>query len=239
MENTVKAKMKGKVLEGEGRRTLRKESRYNMRDVYAKKSRVYKATKRLFDIFSSGCALVILSPIFLFTAAAIKLEDGGPVFFHADRYGRDMGHFRMHKFRSMVPDAEGAKLKELLKDNEMTGHTFKIKNDPRITKVGRFIRRFSIDELPQLWNVFVGEMSIVGPRPIITLNMENCDEYDRQRWLVQPGLTCYWQVSGRADVKWEQWVELDLDYIENMSVLTDLKLIFQTVPAIFKGDGAY
>lgn len=218
---------------------FRKTDRYNMKAVYEEKNIVYKGVKRLFDIVSSGCALILLSPVFLVTAAAIKLEDGGPVFFSAERYGKGMSRFKMHKFRSMVPDAESVKLKELLKDNEMTGHTFKIKNDPRITKVGRFIRRFSIDELPQLWNIFVGEMSVVGPRPIITLNMEECDDYDRQRWIVQPGLTCYWQVSGRADIKWEQWVEMDLDYIENMSIWTDLKLIWKTVPAVFRGEGAY
>ncbi len=219
--------------------SFRKADRYNMKAVYERKNVIYKGIKRLFDIVASGCALILLSPLFLVTAVAIKLEDGGPVFFSADRYGKGMSHFKMHKFRSMVPDADGAKLKALLKDNEMTGHAFKIKNDPRITKVGHFIRRFSIDELPQLWNIFVGEMSVVGPRPIAVVNIEECDDYDRQRWIVQPGLTCYWQVSGRADIKWEQWVEMDLDYIESMSVWTDLKLILKTVPVVFKGEGAY
>lgn len=219
--------------------TWRKTDRYNMKAVYERKSAGYKLAKRLFDILASGFAMIVLSPIFLITAIAIKIEDGGPIFFSADRYGKNMKNFKMHKFRSMVPDAESVKLKELLKDNEMTGHTFKIKNDPRITKVGKVIRRLSIDELPQLWNIFVGEMSIVGPRPIITLNMDKCDDYDKQRWIVQPGLTCYWQVSGRADIKWEQWVEMDLSYVENMSILTDLKLIFKTIPAVFKGEGAY
>ena len=219
--------------------SLRKDYRYDMRSIYKNKSVIYKFFKRMFDIISSGCALVVLSPLFLVTAIAIKIEDGGPIFFSAKRYGKDMKFFNMLKFRSMVPDAESAKLKDLLKDNEMTGHTFKIKNDPRITKVGKFIRRFSIDELPQLWNVFTGDMSVVGPRPIMTLNMDTCDDYDRQRWIVQPGLTCYWQVSGRADVKWEQWVEMDLDYIEDMNFWLDLKLIFKTIPAVFKGEGAY
>lgn len=239
MADAVANRVNEKILQESIDKSWRKIDRYNMKVVYEKKSAAYKVTKRLFDIIASGCAMVILSPVFLVTAVAIKLEDGGPVFFSADRYGKDMSHFRMHKFRSMVPDAESAKLKELLKDNEMTGHTFKIKNDPRITKVGKVIRRLSIDELPQLWNIFVGEMSVVGPRPIITLNMDECDDYDRQRWIVQPGLTCYWQVSGRADVKWGQWIEMDLDYVENMSILTDLILIFKTIPAVFKGDGAY
>lgn len=222
-----------------GDKSLRKDYRYNMRAIYEKKSWGYKVLKRLFDIVSSGLALIILSPVFLCTAIAIKLEDGGPVFFHADRFGKDMSHFKMHKFRSMVVDPDGSKLRELMKANEMDGHTFKIKDDPRITKVGKFIRRTSIDELPQLWNIFVGEMSVVGPRPIITFDMSKWDEYDLQRWIVQPGLTCIWQISGRADVTWEQWVEMDFDYIENMSCLEDLRLIVGTIPAVLKGEGAY
>ena len=222
---------------GEIDTSLRKDYRCNMKVILARKSKVYRFIKRLFDVISSGMALLILSPLFLVTAIAIKLEDGGPVFFSAKRYGKDMSTFYMHKFRSMIPNAED-KIQELMKDNEMTGHTFKIKDDPRITHVGHFIRKYSIDELPQLWNIFVGEMSIVGPRPIITLHMETCDDYDRQRWLVQPGLTCYWQVSGRANIKWAQWVEMDLDYIEKMSITEDVKLILKTFPVIFKADGA-
>ena len=223
---------------GETDTSLRKDYRYDMKAVLARKSRLFLTVKRLFDILSSGLALVVLSPVFLVTAIAIKLEDGGPVFFSAKRYGKDMSTFYMRKFRSMIPDAE-SRIKDLLKDNEMTGHTFKIKDDPRITRVGKFIRKYSIDELPQLWNIFVGDMSIVGPRPIITLNMDTCDDYDKQRWLVRPGLTCYWQVSGRADVKWAQWIEMDLDYIENMSILEDIKLILKTIPVVFRAEGAY
>lgn len=222
-----------------GDKSLRKDYRYNMKAIYEKKSRGYKILKRAFDIVSSGFALIVLSPVFLCTAIAIKIEDGGPVFFHADRFGKDMSHFKMHKFRSMVVDPDGSKLRELMKNNEMDGHTFKIKDDPRITKVGKFIRRTSIDELPQLWNIFVGEMSVVGPRPIITFDMSKWDEYDKQRWIVQPGLTCIWQISGRADITWEQWVEMDFDYIEKMSMGEDLKLIFGTIPAVLKGEGAY
>ena len=218
--------------------SLRKDYRHNMKDILRKKSRIYLFIKRTFDILSSGLALVLLSPVFLLTAIAIKLEDGGPVFFSAKRYGKDMTTFHMLKFRSMIPDAE-SRIKELMKDNEMTGHTFKIKDDPRITKVGKFIRKYSIDELPQLWNIFTGDMSVVGPRPIITLNMESCDDYDKQRWLIRPGLTCYWQVSGRANIKWAQWIEMDLDYIENMSITEDVKLILKTFPVVIKGEGAY
>ncbi len=213
-------------------------SRQNMKDVYAKKSIVYKFIKRMFDILSSGLALLLLSPVFLVTAIAIKLEDRGPVFYTAKRWGKDMKTFKMVKFRSMKVNADDL-LKNLLKNSEQTGHAFKIKDDPRITKVGKFIRKYSIDELPQLWNIFKGDMSVVGPRPIMTVNTEEISDYDKQRWIVKPGLTCYWQVSGRANVKWEEWIEMDLDYIERMSITEDLKLIFKTVPVVFKASGAY
>ena len=218
--------------------SLRKDYRHNMKAILAGKSKLYMFIKRAFDVLSSGFALLILSPVLLLTAIAIKLEDRGPVFYGADRWGKDLKNFRMYKFRSMVPNAE-AKIKELLKDSEMTGHAFKIKNDPRITRVGRFIRKYSIDELPQLWNIFKGDMSVVGPRAIMTVDSDSIDDYDKQRWLVRPGLTCYWQVSGRANVKWEQWIEMDLDYIENMSVYEDIKLILKTFPVVIKADGAY
>ena len=216
----------------------RTDAHKNMREVYARKSRVFVTAKRFFDILLAGVALVILSPLFLITAIAIKIEDNGPVFFTQPRAGKNLKTFKMYKFRSMYVDAD-AKLQEMMKNNEQTGHAFKIKNDPRITKVGKIIRRLSIDELPQLINIVKGDMSIVGPRPILVFQMEECDEYDRQRLIVQPGLTCYWQISGRANIKWDQWVELDLKYIEDMSLWTDLKMIVKTVPAVFSGDGAY
>lgn len=144
----------------------------------------------------------------------------------------------MYKFRSMYRDAD-KKFQEMLKDNEQSGHAFKIKDDPRVTKVGKFIRKYSIDELPQLINILKGDMSIVGPRPILTFQMEECNEYEKQRLIVKPGLTCYWQVGGRADIKWEEWVELDLKYIKDMGAWTDIKLILKTIPVIFHGDGAY
>ena len=149
-----------------------------------------------------------------------------------------MRPFAIYKFRSMYVNAD-EKMAEMMKHNEQTGHAFKIKDDPRITRVGKVIRRFSIDELPQLINIIKGDMSIVGPRPILTYQMEACNPYERQRLVVQPGLTCYWQIGGRADVTWEEWVELDLDYIEDMGMWTDLKMILRTVPAVFRGDGAY
>lgn len=164
--------------------------RNNLSEVYRRKSAAYKAIKRSGDVMLSLAALVCLSPLLLLTAAAVMLEDGGSPFFVQERMGKDMKPFRFYKFRSMYVGAD-KKLAELLKDNEQSGHAFKIKNDPRITKVGKFIRRFSIDELPQLFNIIKGDMSIVGPRPILTWQMEEADEHDRQRMIVRPGLTCY------------------------------------------------
>ena len=208
------------------------------REVYAKKSIIYKGIKRLFDITASLIALILLSPVFILTALAIILKDGGPVFFVQDRAGKDMKPFKMYKFRSMCKNAEEL-FKQMQEQNEQTGHAFKIKNDPRITPVGRFIRKYSIDELPQLINILKGDMSIVGPRPILTFQMEECNEYQRQRLVVKPGLTCYWQISGRANVEWDEWVEMDLQYIKDMSLWTDAKMILKTIPAVIRGDGAY
>ncbi len=194
--------------------------------------------KRIFDVVLSCIALICLSPVFLVTALAILLEDGGPVIFSQPRMGKDMQPFTFYKFRSMYKGAD-KKLGELLKDSEQTGHAFKIKNDPRITKVGKFIRKTSIDELPQLLNVIKGDMSIVGPRPILDWQMLECDTYEQQRQIVKPGLTCYWQVMGRSAIPWNEWVELDLDYIEDMSVRTDLKIMIRTVPALLSRSGGY
>ncbi|MDD6628959.1 MAG: sugar transferase [Lachnospiraceae bacterium] len=210
----------------------------NMREVYSNKSTIYKFIKRFFDILLSMIALLCLSPVFLLTILAIKIEDGGPAFFTQLRAGKDMKPFKMYKFRSMYVNAD-EKLQELLQKNEQTGHAFKIKNDPRITKVGKFIRKVSIDELPQLINIIKGDMSIVGPRPILTWQMEECNDYEKQRLIVQPGLTCYWQISGRANIEWEEWVELDLNYIQDMSLWTDIKMIVKTIPEVFTSEGAY
>lgn len=216
----------------------RNSDRYHMQAVYRKKNPAYLKFKRGMDIILSAAALVFLAPVFLLTALAIKLEDGGPVLFCQYRAGKNMEAFKIYKFRSMFVNAD-ARMPELMKDNEQTGHAFKIKDDPRITRVGKFIRKVSIDELPQLINVIKGDMSIVGPRPILTFQMEECSSYERQRLVVQPGLTCYWQIGGRANIDWKDWVEMDLDYIEDMSLWTDIKIILKTVPAVFDREGAY
>ena len=217
---------------------VRDHSRVDMRKVYMDKSRAYLVIKRFFDIVLSCTALIFLLPVFLVTALAILMEDGGPVIFSQPRMGKDMKPFTFYKFRSMYKGAD-KKLKDMLKDNEQTGHAFKIEDDPRITKVGRFIRRYSIDELPQLLNILKGDMSIVGPRPILDWQMLECSPYEQQRQIVKPGLTCYWQVMGRSKIHWEEWVELDLDYIEDMSIQTDIKIIARTIPSVFSGRGGY
>ncbi len=200
-------------------------------------SKVYRFLKRFLDILLSMIALVVLSPVFLITALAIWLEDGEPFIFSQIRSGINGTEFEMYKFRSMVKNAPELH-KELLKHNELDGPAFKMKDDPRITKVGKFIRRTSIDELPQLVNIIKGDMSIVGPRPLPVYEQEQCNEYQNQRLLVKPGLTCYWQVMGRNGIDFDDWIELDLKYIKNASFLTDMGIIFMTFGAVLSGKGA-
>lgn len=195
--------------------------------------------KRTLDLIGSACALLGLSPIFLLTALLIKLEDGGPIFFKQMRVGYRGRLFPMWKFRSMVTNAEELKL-QLAAQNEVQGGVlFKMKDDPRITKVGKFIRKYSIDELPQFWNVLVGQMSLVGPRPPVPKEVAQYSAEDRQRLLAKPGITCLWQVSGRSDIDFAGQVRLDVAYIRSSSVWTDLKLLFLTIPAVLLGKGAY
>lgn len=201
-------------------------------------SKGYRIVKRFFDIVLSLIALVVLSPVFLVTAIAIRLEDGEPVIFTQDRSGLNGSVFKMYKFRSMRAGAD-KEHEDLLKYNELDGPAFKMKLDPRITKVGRFIRKTSIDELPQLVNILKGEMSIVGPRPLPVYETEKCNTYQKQRLNVLPGLTCYWQVSGRNNIPFDEWIEMDLKYIKSASILTDLKLILLTFGAVIRGGGAY
>ena len=199
---------------------------------------IYEFLKRVMDIVCSGLALVVLSPVLLIIALAVR-SDGGPAFYTQQRVGKGGKTFRIYKFRSMCMNADSPEmLAKLAALNEMDGPAFKIKNDPRITKVGRFIRRTSLDELPQLINIFVGDMTIVGPRPPLVSEVAQYTDYQRQRLLVKQGLTCYWQCSGRNNINFEEWVELDLKYIRERSLWTDIKIILKTVPAVLSGDGA-
>lgn len=198
-----------------------------------------QVVKRGLDIVVSATALVALAPVFLVTALSIKLEDRGGIFFRQTRVGRRGRTFGMWKFRSMVVNADALK-DTLLAENEMaTGVTFKMKRDPRITRVGRFIRKYSVDELPQFWNVLVGDMSLVGPRPAVPREVALYSVDDRQRLLAKPGLTCFWQVGGRSSIDFAGQVQLDVAYIQSESVWLDLKLLFQTVPAVLLGKGAF
>jgi exopolysaccharide biosynthesis polyprenyl glycosylphosphotransferase len=195
--------------------------------------------KRIVDLIGSFAALAALSPVFFTIALLIKFEDGGPIFFRQTRVGRFGREFRMFKFRSMRVDAE-QRLKELLAKNQhQHGVTFKIKNDPRITRVGRVIRKYSLDELPQFYNVLIGDMSLVGPRPPVPREVALYSLADRRRLAVKPGITCIWQVSGRAEIDFPGQVKLDVRYIESHSLREDVKILFKTIPAVLSGNGAY
>ena len=207
-------------------------------EVLAKESIFYSITKRLIDIVGSLCGIILLSPLFLIVAILIKLEDPkGKVFFAQERNGKYPKTFKMYKFRSMVHNAEDL-LKDLMDRNEQTGPVFKINDDPRITKVGKFIRKTSIDELPQLFNVLKGDMSLVGPRPPIPHEVDQYNSYQMQRLAVKPGLTCIWQVSGRNNIGFDEWVEMDIEYIKTRNLWLDIKLIFKTVGVLFGDDNA-
>lgn len=200
--------------------------------------RRYWVLRRAQDIVFSSIALVVLSPVMLLVALAVYIDDpkGSPIFSQI-RCGRNGKPFKFYKFRSMCVDAE-AKLDALLQQNEMDGPAFKIKDDPRITRVGKFIRKTSLDELPQLFNILKGDMSIVGPRPPLPREVEQYDAYQRQRLYVTPGLTCYWQIQPhRNDLTFDEWMELDIKYMKERSFLVDWKIIFQTVRAVLFGQG--
>ncbi|MCC6102764.1 MAG: exopolysaccharide biosynthesis polyprenyl glycosylphosphotransferase [Atopobium sp.] len=197
----------------------------------------YRFAKRLFDIVFSLLVLVLLSWLYAVVAIAIKRDSEGPVFFKQERVGKDGKTFKMYKFRSMYVDAE-ERLKDLQDLNEKDGPVFKIKDDPRITRVGHFIRKTSIDELPQFINVLKGDMSIVGPRPALPREVSQYTPYQRERLLVKPGITCFWQTRrNRDDISFDEWVGLDLLYIKKCSMLTDLKLIVQTVGVVLTAQG--
>lgn len=194
--------------------------------------------KRVVDVSISLLSLILLAPVFLLIAAAVRLGSPGPVIFKQKRVGLNGRLFDLYKFRSMHEGAE-AEVEKLREQNEMTGPVFKLKNDPRITSVGRFLRRFSLDELPQLWNVLWGDMSLVGPRPPVPGEVSLYERRDRRRLSMRPGITCTWQVSGRNEISdFESWVKLDLDYIDNWSLSRDFVLLFRTIPAVLFGRGA-
>lgn len=198
-----------------------------------------RVLKRLVDIAFSLCAIAALSPVFIVTALAIRLESKGPIFFSQQRVGTGGREFPFYKFRSMVPNAEALKA-QLMEQNESgQGVIFKMKNDPRVTKVGRIIRKFSIDELPQFYNVLKGDMSVVGPRPPVPGEVVQYQADAWKRLEVIPGLTCVWQVSGRSSIGFKDQVKLDVDYILKQDVFFDLYLIYRTVPAVLKGEGAF
>ena len=194
--------------------------------------------KRITDVAGSFTLLVLLSPLFLIIAALIKLTSSGPIFFNQVRCGLGGRKFAFYKFRSMIVDAEERK-KGLESLNEMSGPVFKIRDDPRITPVGRIIRKLSIDELPQLYNVLKGEMSLVGPRPPIPEEVQKYERWQRRRLSMRPGLTCLWQVNGRNEVDFDQWMKLDLEYIDNWSLGLDLKIMLRTIPVVLTGHGAH
>lgn len=198
----------------------------------------YWILRRGQDIFFSALALLVLWPLMAVIALVIHIDDPhGSPFFSQVRCGRDGKLFKMHKFRSMYSDAED-RLAEILKDNEMDGPAFKIKDDPRITRVGRLIRKTSLDELPQLWNVLKGDMSIVGPRPALPREVELYNEEQKQRMYVTPGLTCYWQIQPRRnEISFDDWMTMDLKYIQERSFLVDWKIIFKTVVAVLRKEG--
>jgi exopolysaccharide biosynthesis polyprenyl glycosylphosphotransferase len=195
------------------------------------------AAKRLFDVVVATAALWIVSPLLVLVIVLIKLTSRGPIFFRQTRVGLHGREFAMLKFRSMVANAEALKL-TLSKANEQSGPVFKMRNDPRVTPVGRFIRKYSIDELPQLFNVLRGEMSIVGPRPPVPQEVAQYDAWQRRRLSVRPGLTCIWQVSGRNQISFEEWMYLDMQYIDHWSLARDLTLFFRTFPVVISGRGA-
>jgi exopolysaccharide biosynthesis polyprenyl glycosylphosphotransferase len=192
--------------------------------------------KRILDIAGSAVLLVLLSPLVLVLAALIKLDSKGPVLFRQARVGLHGRPIHVLKFRSMCVGAE-EQLEDLLKHNEINGYAFKLANDPRITRVGRFLRRSSLDELPQLWNVFRGEMSLVGPRPPLPSEVANYDIWHRRRLSMKPGMTGLWQVGARRSPEFDHWVEQDLEYIDSWSLWLDLKIIARTVPAVLAGTG--
>lgn len=201
-------------------------------------SLLYAGAKRGFDLALGVVILILLIPIFPLVALMIKLDTRGPVFFKQDRVGRDGKIFKFYKFRSMLDRAEEKKA-ALDHQNEQEGPIFKIRSDPRITNVGRFLRRSSLDEIPQILNVLKGDMSIVGPRPPLPSEVENYQPWHHRRLEVKPGITCLWQISGRSQIGFDEWMRLDVEYLKTRSFRTDLLIFLKTIPAVIARKGAY
>lgn len=220
------------------KKIMRKEVVYNGVKYYVEEKNFYNLVKRVFDFSVALVFVVLFFWLFVGIAIAIKIDDGGPVFYVSNRVGLFGKEFRFYKFRSMRTDAD--EMFESIQDqNETSGELFKMKNDPRVTRVGRFLRKTSLDELPQFFNILKGDISFVGPRSPLPREVENYTDYSMQRLSVIGGLSCYWQISGRSQIDFSGMVELDYKYIRERSFLTDLKILFLTVPAVLKGDGAY
>lgn len=198
---------------------------------------IYDTSKRFIDVLLSLAGLIILAPLLFLVSILIKLESRGNIIFVQERVGLNGKPFKMYKFRSMVSNAEDLK-KDLMDHNDMEGPMFKMKHDPRITKIGKFIRKTSIDELPQLLNVLKGDMSLVGPRPSLPNEVEKFEDWMMERLKVKPGITCIWQVSGRNNIGFEEWMKLDVKYVHERSMLLDLKLIFKTFFVLFGDEHA-
>ena len=198
----------------------------------------YEIFKRGIDIIGAGSGLLLLSPVIAIVACAVKFTSKGPIFFSQKRVGKNGKIFDMYKFRSMVVNAEELKEK-LAHQNEMSGPMFKMKDDPRVTKIGKFIRKTSLDELPQLWNVLKGDMSLVGPRPSLPKEVAQFEKWMYKRLSVKPGLTCFWQVSGRNNIDFEDWMKLDIKYVDERNLWIDIKLIFKTVLVLFGDKNAH
>ncbi|MGH4052346.1 MAG: sugar transferase [Clostridium sp.] len=202
-----------------------------------KKNIGYFIIKRIIDVIGALSGLILISPVMIIVAIWIKLDSKGPVFFAQSRVGKRGKKFTMYKFRSMCTEAEHL-LNELKDDNEMSGPMFKMKDDPRVTKIGKFVRKTSIDELPQLFNILKGDMSIVGPRPSLLKEVVQFTPFQKRRLVAKPGLTCYWQVNGRSDVSFKEWMKMDVEYIEDRNTWIDIVLIFKTVGVLFGDEGA-
>lgn len=200
--------------------------------------RIYHFTKRIFDIMLATCGLILLSPLMAIIAYKIKKEDGGPIIYKQVRVGKNCRYFMMYKFRSMVPNADQLR-RNLEKQNEAEGAMFKMKHDPRVTKIGHFIRKHSLDELPQLVNVLKGDMSLVGPRPPLPSEMHEYSDYDRQRLYVTPGCTGLWQATERNNVGFNEMVQLDIKYIQEANIIVDLWIILKTIVIVIKPNGSY